>query len=86
MNQIKSFQKLNKILAEVQDLKSASAVLNWDLSTYMPTNGAAMRGRQMATLGKLAHEKFVSDDVKNLLNSLEGYENKFQYDFEKKLP
>ena len=77
--QTQSFLKLNKILAEVQDLKSASAVLNWDLSTYMPTHGAAMRGRQLATLGKLAHEKFVSDDVKNLLNSLETSVREFNF-------
>ena len=80
MNQTQSFEKLNKILGEIQDLKNASAVLNWDLSTYMPKHGSAMRGRQLATLGKLAHEKFVSNEVKELLNSLDGYENKFEYE------
>lgn len=78
--QPESFQKLNKILAEVQDLKNASAVLNWDLSTYMPPAGANMRGRQIATLGKLAHEKFTCNEVKSLLSDLEGYETQFAYD------
>ena len=35
-NCAENFQKLNKILAEVQDLRSAAAVLHWDQSTYMP--------------------------------------------------
>lgn len=72
-----NFQKLNSLLAEIQDLKSVSNILVWDQSTYMPSNGAAMRGRQMATIGKLAHEKFVSNEIKILLESLEGYENSF---------
>ncbi len=78
-NSSENFHKLNKILAEVQDLRSSAAVLHWDQSTYMPEKGAYMRGRQLATLGKIAHEKFVSKEVNSLLNSLEGYEEKFSY-------
>jgi carboxypeptidase Taq len=47
------------------------------LSTYMPKNGSLMRGRQLATLGKLAHEMFVGNEVAQLLKQLEGYEEGF---------
>ncbi|MES2615126.1 MAG: carboxypeptidase M32 [Bdellovibrionota bacterium] len=79
-SQKENFSSLNKILCDIQDLKSISNVLIWDQSTHMPVNGAAMRGRQFSTLGKLTHEKFVGTEVKNLLNSLEGYENSFPYE------
>lgn len=79
MDQAQKFSQLNAILNEVQDLKSAQSVLVWDQSTYMPQQGAAMRGRQMATLGKLAHEKFTQKEVGVLLAELEGYEQKFSH-------
>ncbi len=77
--QQENFKELSQILAEVYDLRSASSILSWDQSTYMPEKGAAMRGRQLATMGKLAHEKFVNPTVKSLLQSLEGYGESFAY-------
>ncbi len=43
-------QELKTRLLEVNDLNSANALLSWDQTTYMPSGGAAARGRQMATL------------------------------------
>ncbi len=71
-----SQEKLSELkaqLAEVNDLKNAAAVLNWDQSTYMPSGGAAARGRQLATLSKVAHEKFISKEVGKLLEDLQAY-------------
>ena len=71
-----SQEKLNELkiqIAEVSDLKNAAAVLNWDQSTYMPSGGAAARGRQLATLSKVAHEKFTSKEVGKLLEDLQAY-------------
>jgi len=68
-------QKLNElkaILAEVSDLNAAGAVLGWDQQTYMPRGGAEARGQQMGTIGKIAHETFVSDKVGKLLDQLAG--------------
>ena len=48
-------QELKTRLLEVNDLNSANALLSWDQTTYMPPGGASARGRQMATLGRLAH-------------------------------
>ena len=56
--------KLNELktrLAEVDDLSSAAALLAWDQQTHMPPGGAEARGRQMATLQRLAHEKFTDE-------------------------
>lgn len=75
--------KLNELktrLLEINDLEGASAVLNWDQSTYMPPGGAAARGRQMATLARLAQEKFIDPAVGKLLDDLQAYGESLPYD------
>jgi carboxypeptidase Taq len=57
-------------LQEVSDLNGANAVLGWDQLTYMPTGGADTRGRQMATLQRLAHEKLIDPAIGHLLDEL----------------
>ncbi|WP_110515814.1 carboxypeptidase M32 [Herpetosiphon llansteffanensis] len=61
---------LKEKIGVAQDLSYAGAVLNWDQSTYMPNGGAEARGRQMATLSRLAHEHATSADVGRLLDKL----------------
>jgi carboxypeptidase Taq len=60
-------------LHEVDDLEMASAVLGWDQATYMPPGGGPARGRQLATLQKLAHEKFTDPAIGRLLDGLQSY-------------
>lgn len=57
-------------LAEIQNLEHAAAVLDWDQQVSMPSGGAEARAQQLATLEKLAHELFVSDNVGQLLADL----------------
>jgi len=76
----KKIQELKQRLLEINDLHSASALLSWDQSTYMPAGGAAARGRQMATLGRLAHEKFTDPEIGRLLDSLATYADSLPYD------
>ncbi len=76
----KELNILKERLHEVYDLESASAVLAWDQATYMPPEGAAARGQQMATLGKLAHEKFTDPSIGILLDKLQGYEKDLPYE------
>ena len=47
-------------LREISDLNAAGDMLNWDQATYMPEGGAGARGRQLATLHRLAHERAVA--------------------------
>ena len=51
--------ELKARLLEIDDLQRASAILSWDQNVSMPPGGATARGRQMGTLSRLAHEKFV---------------------------
>jgi len=67
-------------LIEISDLNNAAAVLGWDQATYMPSGGAEARGRQMATLAKLAQEKFIDLAVGKLLDDLQPYEESLPYD------
>jgi carboxypeptidase Taq len=60
-------------LREIADLRAAGAVLSWDQATYMPEGGAAARGRQMAMLSELAHERSVAPDMGRLIETLIPY-------------
>jgi carboxypeptidase Taq len=56
-------------LAEVTDLERTAMVLAWDQEVCMPRGGAAEHGELRATIGRLAHERFVDDRVGELLES-----------------
>ncbi|MBZ0305925.1 MAG: carboxypeptidase M32 [Anaerolineae bacterium] len=73
-------QELKARLSEVGDLNSATAILSWDQSTYMPPGGADARGRQMATLQRLSHEKFTDAAIGHLLDDLRSYEEGLPYE------
>jgi carboxypeptidase Taq len=68
---MKSLAALKTRLLEVDDLNGAANVLRWDLATYMPPGGAPARGRQTATLARLAHERFVDAEMGRLLDAAE---------------
>ena len=74
------FEELKTRLATINDIEAAGALLNWDQATYMPPGGAEARGRQLATLGRLAHEQFTDDAVGHLLDDLREYEASLPYD------
>ena len=76
----KRLAELKLRLREINDLEAATAVLSWDQATYMPPGGATARGRQMATLTRLAHEKFTDAAVGRLLDELRPYEESLPYD------
>jgi carboxypeptidase Taq len=62
--------QLKEILGEVSDLNHAGSVLGWDQQVNMPPGGSEARGQQLATLGKIAHEKSTSDKVGKILETL----------------
>ena len=65
--------RLKKTLNEIEDLKYAASVLLWDQQTQMPPGGANGRGYQVSTLSRLAHTKFTSPEVGQLLQDLIPY-------------
>ena len=64
-------QQLKNLLGEVWDISMAAAVLGWDQETYMPPGGSEARGMQLSTLSRLAHTKFTSPQIGELLAELE---------------
>ncbi len=75
-------QQFKEILGEVDDLQKAAAVLDWDLQTYMPPAGSDARAMQLATLQKLAHIRFVSEEVGQLLEDLRSLTAEMEFDSE----
>jgi carboxypeptidase Taq len=73
-------QELKLMLAEINDLNEANAILSWDQMTFMPPGGAEARGRQIATLGRLAHEKFINPEIGKLLDELQPILKEFPSD------
>jgi carboxypeptidase Taq len=67
-------KELKTRLMEINDLQGAASLLYWDQATYMPPEGAEARGRQIATLERLAHEKFTDATVGKLLDRLRPHE------------
>jgi len=61
-------RRLRDVLGEVADLERAGAVLGWDQETNMPPGGVEDRANQLATLGRLSHERFTSSEVAELLD------------------
>src|SRR6478672_9951858 len=63
--------ELRRRLAEVSDVSRAAGVLGWDQRVTMPPRGTDARADQLATLGRIAHERFVDDEVGRLLDDAE---------------
>jgi carboxypeptidase Taq len=72
--------ELRNRLGEVSDLRSASALLEWDQMVMMPPAGAAVRAERLATLGRVAHERFIDDRIGELLEELRELEGSLAYD------
>ncbi|MCD6499262.1 MAG: carboxypeptidase M32 [Deltaproteobacteria bacterium] len=56
-------------LVRVHDLAAIHELLDWDQQTFMPRAGAEARARQTALLAGLAHERFTSDRIGELLDA-----------------
>jgi carboxypeptidase Taq len=59
--------KLDALLGEVVDLRHTTSLLSWDERVCMPAGGAPAHGEMLATVRRLAHEKFTSDEVGRLI-------------------
>ena len=72
--------ELRRRLGEVSDLRSASALLDWDQMVMMPPAGAAVRAHRQATLTRVAHERFVDDRIGQLVSDLADLEASLPFD------
>jgi carboxypeptidase Taq len=73
-------ERLKRVLAEVADLKHAESILDWDSRVSMPHAGARARASATATLTRLSHERFVSEEIGELLEELEPVEHELGHD------
>lgn len=58
-------------LNEVSDLEHTALLLAWDQEIIMPPAGGPAHGELRATVGRLAHERFIDDRVGELLAAAE---------------
>ncbi|MFY7882900.1 MAG: carboxypeptidase M32 [Fimbriimonas sp.] len=63
------FETLKGLMADVQALDSAIALLDWDQQTYMPRGGAEARANHLEALSKMRHELFTSEAVQNAISN-----------------
>lgn len=75
-----TYDALKSHMGEIWDLTKAAAVLGWDRDTKMPEGGAASRTRQMTTLSRMIHERYASDKLGDLLESLDAWSTSLDYD------
>jgi carboxypeptidase Taq len=71
---------LKERLAEFSDLSRTSFVLSWDQKVTMPPGGHPARAEALATISRIAHEKFTDDDIGRLLDRLRPLEESLDYD------
>jgi carboxypeptidase Taq len=74
-----ALDELRERLGEISDLDRAQELLEWDARTQMPPRGADSRAEQLATLSRIHHQRFTSDEVGRLLDrarsEVEGLEH-----------
>ena len=64
------YKQYTEALSEISDIGHATALLHWDLETYMPQKSHARRAQQIGTLSKLAHIKMTDPELKKLVDEL----------------
>ncbi len=75
-----AFTDLKARLAEIHDLQKTRALLAWDQQVLMPPGGGGVRAEQIATLDRIAHSAFTSDEIGRLLDRLAPFEAAQPYD------
>jgi carboxypeptidase Taq len=67
-----AMETLKEACGELSDIGSAAAVLAWDQQTYMPPKAAEDRGRQLAAISTIHHERLLDPKFDALLAELSG--------------
>ena len=70
-----SVAQLKQRLGELADLQHAEAVADWDSRVSMPPEGAEARANVVARLTRIIHDRFVTDEVGDLLAELDGIDD-----------
>ena len=62
--------QLKAQLAVTADLRQAQALLSWDQNVYLPPGASSARGQQLATLGRVVHERGTDPQLGEWLRTL----------------
>lgn len=84
------YQKYVEHAQKLKDINAAVAMLHWDMETYMPEGGAAVKSRQIGTLSSVLHEMATSSEYEQILNKLQDDNSltdnqKKMYNFQKEI-
>lgn len=60
-------EELKSRYADLNALRSAIMLMDWDQQTFMPRGGADARAEHVARLAKLFHEMFTADETRRLI-------------------
>ena len=66
------YQKLLKHLNDYQNLGAIGGLLGWDHQVLLPPAASAARAAQMASLSRITHDLFTSDETGRLLEEAEA--------------
>lgn len=66
----KNYSKLHEISRNFRVLQGISSLLDWDQETYMPADGAGIRGDQLKVLAGITHQKKTGPQFSKALNNL----------------
>jgi carboxypeptidase Taq len=69
----KSYEELLERSKELIILRSAGAILSWDMQTKMPPRGAELKSQQLALLQKVGHQMTISSENRRLLDAVEKH-------------
>src|SRR5919108_4627754 len=64
-----NLSELRERLAEIHDLGRVAGLLGWDERTMMPPGGGEARADQLATLARVRHRMFASDEIGRLIDA-----------------
>ena len=62
-----AYEQLQRDCFELDLIRSTASTLGWDEQTQLPARGTPHRAEQLAFLGKLAHERFTSPRIGELI-------------------
>jgi carboxypeptidase Taq len=74
------YAELRDRLGELWDLAKLGGLAAWDQQAMMPPAGGPVRADAFGTISKVVHERFVSEELGELLEELRPYEGSLDFD------
>ena len=65
-------EALKERYADINALRAAIAMMDWDQQTFMPRGGAEARAEHVGILSRMEHELFTCDTTGTLLDKVQG--------------